>query len=84
MHNDAGGHVASAQLVQRHFAGKTDAFRSSLRELQANFANSYAQGRQAFFRQFQVDNPKSNPDRLAADAMLAVEEFCEYLLNNVD
>ena len=76
MHNDAGGPVAAAERVQRQFAGKADAFRSSLRELQANFANSDAQGTQAFVRQFLVDNPQSDPGRLAADAILAVEEFC--------
>ena len=84
MHNDAGGPVAATERVQRQFAGQADAFRSSLRELQANFANSDAQGTQAFVRQFLVDNPQSDPGRLAADAILAVEEFCGLLLKKVD
>ena len=84
MHNDAGGPVAAAEHVQKQFAGKAVAFRSSLRELQANFANSDAQGTQAFVQQFQVDNPQSDPDSLAADAILAVEEFCDLLLRKVN
>ena len=80
MYNNAGGPVAAAEHVQKQFAGKTDAFRSSLRELQANFADSDAQGTQAFVQQFQADNPESDPDSLATDAVLAVEEFCNQLL----
>ena len=84
MHNDAGGPAAAAERVQRQFAGEADAFRSSLRELQANFASSDAQGTQAFVGQFLGDNPQSDPGTLAADAMLAVEEFCGLLLKKAD
>lgn len=75
IHNDAGGPVKAAKRVRERFIGEIGAVRTALNDLRANFAASNAQGTQAYVQQMHRDHPDLHPATLAADAMLAVEEF---------
>lgn len=83
IHNDAGGSAAATEIVNERFGGEIKPYRTSLRELQANFATAEAQGSQAYTQQFQADNPEYESANLATDAVLAVKEFCGALLIDV-
>ena len=75
LHNDAGGPTAAAALVQDRFADDLRAVQTALDDLRANFEGPDAQGVQAYVRQMLTDHPELGPPRLAADAVLAVQEF---------
>ncbi len=84
LHNDAGGTDAAAALVERRFTGEITALRTALVDLEANFENPVAQGAQAYVTQMLIDHPDLNPRTLAADAIVAVGEFCQRLRNSSD
>ncbi len=75
LHDDAGGPVEAAERVRERFVGKFGSVSTALIDLQANFAASDAQGTQAYVQQMWRDHPDLDPATLAADAVLAVEEF---------
>ena len=79
LHNDAGGPAAAARLVKERFGGELDAVRTALDDLRANFAAPDAQGSRAYIEQMRIDHPDLEPTTLAADAILAIEEFCGEL-----
>ena len=82
LHNDAGGVEAAARAVQACFPndliGRT---RTTLRELQANFADEQAQGPRAYALQMRLDHPDMSVVTLQADAVIAVQTFCMLVLD---
>lgn len=79
IHNDAGGPVDAAKRVRERFVGEIGAVHTALDDLLANFETPDAQGTQAYVQQLRRDHPGLHPATLAADAMLAVEEFHKRL-----
>ncbi|MCY4459424.1 MAG: hypothetical protein OXC26_03335 [Albidovulum sp.] len=77
LHNDAGGPEAAAASVKERFIGEIVALQTALDDLQANFQGSDAQGSRAYVAQMHVDHPELDPEILAADAVIAVEVFCQ-------
>ena len=77
LHNDAGGTVPAADLVKERFIGEIAAFRTALNDLQANFQDADAQGSRAYATQMHMDHPELDREMLAADAIIAVSEFCQ-------
>ena len=75
LHNDAGGPSAAAAQVRDRFPDDLSAIHTAFNDLRANFADPTAQGAQAYVRQMQIDHPELDPVSLAADAVLAVQEF---------
>ena len=84
LHNDAGGPSVAAERVQDHFMDEIDAVATALNDLRANFETPDAQGPRAYAQQMRTDHPDLNPATLAADAVLAVGEFCRSLRPRVD
>ncbi len=80
LHNDHGDAHAAAARVLEVFGQPTGAALTQLLDLQANFAQSSAQGTAAYVEQFTVDHPDVDPVVAAADAQLAVAAFTEDLL----
>jgi len=77
--NDAGGPSAAALAVQDRFGTELDAARTALDDLVANFATPNAQGPRVYAEQMVTDHPDLDPRTLAADGVLAVEEFYRLL-----
>ena len=77
LHNDAGGTAAAVALVQKRFVGEVPALQTALNDLEANFQDPAAQGSLAYVTQMRIDHPELDPEMLAADAVLAVGEFCQ-------
>lgn len=75
LHNDAGGPEAAAQAVLDRFGGQLGPIRTALEDLAANFADTEAQGPQAYARQMAVDHPEVERVTALADATVAVESF---------
>ena len=75
LHNDAGGPSAAAAQVRDRFPNDLSAIHTAFNDLRANFADPTAQGAQAYVRQMQIDHPELDPVSLAADAVVAVQEF---------
>lgn len=81
LHNDAGQPGEVARLVRERFSDEIDTLRSAINDLHNNFAVLDAQGVRAYTRQMRLDYPELDPKTLAADALLAIEEFCRDLQN---
>ncbi|MGK5088244.1 nucleotidyl transferase AbiEii/AbiGii toxin family protein [Bdellovibrionota bacterium FG-2] len=75
LHNDAGGPKAASKAVKEKFSDDLEAVRTALSDLLANFKTANAQGPTAYSQQMLLDHPGMNAKQLAADAILAVEEF---------
>ena len=84
LHNDAGGTATAVELVEKRFPGEIFALRSALNDLEANFGHPAAQGARSYVAQMQLDHPDLDPSTLAADAIVAVEEFCQTLRHRAD
>ena len=84
LHNDAGGPAAATELVRDRFIDEIGAVTTALRDLRANFETPDAQGPQAYVRQMRIDRPDLDSSILAADAVLAVQEFHRGLQYRVD
>jgi hypothetical protein len=82
LHNDAGGPQAAARLVLDRFGPDLDGLTTAMRDLAANFSDPRAQGPTAYAEQFVIDHPAEDTSTLAADALVAVETFCQALLRN--
>ena len=81
LHNDAGGPRNAAELVREHFANEISEVRSAINDLHENFTTPSAQGTDAYVQEMRVSYPELDPKTLAADAVLAVEEFYRGLQN---
>ena len=81
LHNDAGGTGAAVALVRERFIGEIVALRTALNDLEANFQDPAAQGSRAYVTQMHLDHPELDPGMLAADAVIAVGEFCQGVLH---
>ena len=79
LHNDAGGPSTAAAKVRERFADDLHAIHTALDDLRANFEAPNAQGAQAYVRQMRIDHPELDPVSLAADAVVAVQEFLRSL-----
>ncbi|MCY3879276.1 MAG: hypothetical protein OXF74_08870 [Rhodobacteraceae bacterium] len=79
LHNDSGGTAAAVASAKERFGGGIAALLTALNDLQANFQDADAQGSRAYVTQMRMDHPELNPEMLAADAVIAVEEFCQGL-----
>ena len=77
LHNDAGGTAAAVALVEERFIGEIAALQTALDDLEANFQNLAAQGSRAYVTQMRIDHPELDSETLAADAVVAVGEFCQ-------
>ena len=84
LHNDAGGTATAVELVEKRFPGEIDTLRSALNDLEANFGHPAAQGARSYVAQMQIDHPELDSATLAADAIVAVEEFCRALRRHAD
>ena len=82
LHNDAGG--PATELVRDRFIDEIGAVTTALRDLRANFETPDAQGPQAYVRQMRIDRPDLASSILAADAVLAVQEFHRGLRRRTD
>lgn len=80
LHNDAGGPEAAAAAVLDRFGSEIDTFRTSLGDLQANFATPQAQGPTAYAEQLTLDHSEVDRATAAADAVLGVERFTSRIL----
>lgn len=76
IHNDAGGPEAAAEKVLEVFGDELEGEISTpLKELFANFETPDSQGPRAYSSQMVIDHPESDPQTLAADAVVAVAAF---------
>lgn len=81
LHNDAGGPDAAAALVLDRFGDDlTGSIRTAIQDLRANFADPGSQGPVAYTEQMHLDHPELDRRTLAADAVVAVDRFCEIIL----
>lgn len=81
LHNASGGPRAAAEAVRARFGSELGGpVRTALRDLLANFATPDAQGARAYSEQMRLDQSELDTATLAADAVLAVEEFYQALL----
>ena len=76
LHNDAGGPAAATASAKERFIGEIAALQTAINDLQANFQDADAQGSRAYVTQMHMDHPELAPEMLAADAVIAVAEFC--------
>jgi hypothetical protein len=79
LHNDSGGPGAAADAVKARFSADLARVRTALDDLAANFAGAGAQGPQAYVSQMVVDHPELDRTTLAADAVVAIDEFYRTL-----
>ena len=75
LHNHAGGPSGAATLVLDRFDGEIGAIETAFDDLRAKFAVIDAQGSRAYVQQMLIDHPDLDPATLAADPVLAIEEF---------
>ncbi len=84
LHNDAGGPDAAAALVLDRFGGDIKGqTRTDLLELRANFLDANAQGPRAYAQQMLIDHPDLNTATLRADAVVAVQRFCDVVVRDL-
>ena len=80
LHNNEGGHrVAAAQVVEAFGTSPGTRMHTWLVNLRANFADPDAPGPQAYVSQLYIDHPDADLEQAAADAVLAVTEFCDIV-----
>ncbi len=80
IHNDLGGPTAAAIHVRERFeADLVGQTRTAIDELTSNFANSSAQGSQAYAEIMLGVHPYLEWDTLANDAVAAIVEFVSHL-----
>ena len=81
LHNDHGDAAAAADRVLEIFGPPTGDIRTQLLDLRANFADSSAQGTEAYVKQFTENHPDDDATTAATDAQLAVAAFAARLLD---
>ena len=80
LHNDAGGPAAAADAVRSRFSVDLPGMESAIEDLSANFAEAQSQGSLAYADQLTVDHPEIDRVTALADAVTAVAEFSDRLL----
>ena len=80
LHNDHGDATAAAERVLEVFGPPTGEMRTQLLDLQANFADSSAQGSLAYVKQFMENHPDEDAETVVTDGQLAVAAFTKRLL----
>lgn len=81
IHNDLGGPDEAAGAVLSRFGDDlTGSIRTAIEDLRANFAAPSAQGPIAYADQILLDHPELDRAVVRADAVVAVEHFCERVL----
>jgi hypothetical protein len=81
LHNDAGGPERAATVVMERFGDEIKgSIRTAVEDLNANFDNPTAQGPVAYADQILIDHPDLVRATVGADAVVAVERFCEMVL----
>lgn len=82
IHNDLGGPDEAAGAVLSQFGDElTGSIRTALEDLRANFATPTAQGPLAYADQILLDHPELDRATVTADAVVAVDRFCELVLS---
>ena len=64
------------------FRGDKEAFRTTLDDLLANFADPNAQGPRAYARQMLTDHPELDRETLLADAVVSVRAFFDGIYSD--
>jgi hypothetical protein len=82
LNNDYGDARQAANRVQEIFGSEIGSLASTLLDLKANFSGTGAQGSRAYVDQITQDYPHLDPRTAATDCQLAVEEFCDSLMDN--
>ena len=80
--NDIGGPEAAARAVTEKFRGDKEAFRTTLDDLLANFADPNAQGPRAYAGQMLTDHPELDRETLLADAVVSVRAFFDGIYSD--
>lgn len=81
LHNKAGGPSEAAERVRTIFGADIKAkVRVDLRALRANFEDVGGQGPRAYSDQMLVDHPELDAAQLQADAVIAVQQYCDAVL----
>ena len=82
LHNDTGGHEQAAyEVIETFGTSPGTSMHTWLVNLRANFADPDAPGPAAYVTQLRVDHPEADLEQAAADAVLAVTEFCDIVAN---
>ena len=82
LHNEAGGPEEAAAVVLERFGDELiGSIRTAIEDLKANFATPTGQGPVAYADQILLDHPELDRVTVTADAVLAVERFCELVLS---
>ena len=81
LNNDYGDARKAAGRVQEVYGSEIGSVASTLLDLKANFAGSDAQGTRAYVGQITQDYPDLGAITAAADCQLAVDAFCDSILN---
>lgn len=82
VHNDLGGPDEAAGAVLSQFGDElTGSIRTAIEDLRANFATPTAQGPLAYADQILLDHPELVRATVTADAVVAVDRFCELVLS---
>lgn len=82
LHNDLGGPNEAIAEVKARFGDEVGNLRTALLDLQANFADTDAQGPHAYATQINADRPDLDTLELETDAHLAVTRMCAALLQD--
>jgi hypothetical protein len=82
LNNDHGDPRAAANRSCQVFGTAIASVESALTDLKANFAGPGTQGTSAYVGQVTLDHPDIDPATAAADGQLAVQAFCDYLLED--
>jgi hypothetical protein len=81
IHNDLGDPAEAAGMVLSRFGDElTGSIHTAIEDLKANFATPTAQGPVAYAYQILIDHPELDRATVTADAVVAVERFCELVL----
>ena len=82
LHNDAGGPEQASAMVLDRFGGElAGSICTAIEDLRANFATPTAQGPVAYADPLLLDHPEMDRATVGADAVVAVERFCELVLS---
>jgi hypothetical protein len=81
LHNDQGDARYAAERIRIVFGPAVTSLNSALADLKANFGDSAAQGTTAYVNQITLDHPDTDPAIAAADSQLAVQAFCDPLID---
>lgn len=83
LNNDVGGPIDAAERILDQFTDDDIIMvRSALDDLQCNFEDPRAQGPRAYVQQMQLNHPDMSSEVLITSAILAVQEFCQRLLDS--